>query len=351
MALVLANRVRETTTTTGTGTVTLAGAVTGYQSFSAIGNANTTYYTISGQGTSQWEVGIGTYTASGTTLSRDTVLASSNSGSLVSFSAGTKDVFVTYPSNKSVYLDASGNASSLGTPAAFTATNVTGLPVSTGLSGLGTGVATALGVNTGSAGAFVVNGGALGTPSSGTVTNLTGTANININGTVGATTPTTGAFTTGTHSSGVSVGGATAQTSGVAFPATAVAVSDANTLDDYEEGTWTPSLGGNTTYLTQSGTYTKIGRQITVHFDLAISTLGTGSMTTITGLPFTVSGTVGGSIGTFSTLAVNVLGFWCYATSTLVTFQSLTVAGVSATNQPAIFGNSASIRGTVTYFV
>jgi hypothetical protein len=196
MALVLANRVRETTTTTGTGTVTLAGAVTGYQSFSAIGNANTTYYTISGQGTSQWEVGIGTYTASGTTLSRDTVLASSNSGSLVSFSAGTKDVFVTYPSNKSVYLDASGNASSLGTPAAFTATNVTGLPVSTGLSGLGTGVATALGVNTGSAGAFVVNGGALGTPSSGTVTNLTGTASININGTVGATTPNTGAFTT-----------------------------------------------------------------------------------------------------------------------------------------------------------
>lgn len=204
MALVLANRVRETTTTTGTGTITLAGAVTGYQSFAAIGNSNTTYYTISGQGTSQWEVGIGTYTASGTTLSRDTVLASSNSGSLVSFSAGTKDVFVTYPSNKSVYLDASGNASSLGTPAAFTATNVTGLPVSTGISGLGTGVATALGVNTGSAGAFVVNGGALGTPSSGTVTNLTGTASINTNGahngTVGATTPNTGAFTTGSFS-------------------------------------------------------------------------------------------------------------------------------------------------------
>jgi hypothetical protein len=105
MALVLADRVKETTTTTGTGTVTLGGAVTGYQSFAAIGNANTTYYVIAGQGTSEWEVGIGTYTSSGTTLSRTTILASSNAGSLVSFSAGTKDVFVTYPSSKSVYLD------------------------------------------------------------------------------------------------------------------------------------------------------------------------------------------------------------------------------------------------------
>jgi hypothetical protein len=102
MALVLADRVRETTTTTGTGTVTLAGAVTGYQSFAIVGNGNTTYYTIAGQGTSEWEVGIGTYTSSGTTLARTTVLVSSNSGSLVSFSAGTKDVFVTYPADRSV---------------------------------------------------------------------------------------------------------------------------------------------------------------------------------------------------------------------------------------------------------
>ena len=109
MALVLADRVRETTTTTGTGTVTLAGAVTGFQSFSAVGDGNTTYYTIAGQGTAEWEVGIGTYTASGTTLARTTVLSSSNSGSLVNFSAGTKDVFVTYPAGKSVNEDASDN--------------------------------------------------------------------------------------------------------------------------------------------------------------------------------------------------------------------------------------------------
>ncbi len=120
MALVLADRVQETTTTTGTGSVTLAGAVTGYQSFAVIGNGNTTFYTIADQGGANWEVGIGTYTASGTTLSRDTVLASSNSGSLVNFTSGTKTVFVTYPSEKSVNLDSSGNVSPLGTVASGT---------------------------------------------------------------------------------------------------------------------------------------------------------------------------------------------------------------------------------------
>ena len=97
MALVLTDRVKETTTTTGTGTVTLLGASTGFQAFSAIGNGNTTYYTIAGQTGSEWEVGIGTYTAAGTLLARTTVISSSNAGSLVNFSAGTKDVFVTYP--------------------------------------------------------------------------------------------------------------------------------------------------------------------------------------------------------------------------------------------------------------
>ena len=107
MALVLADRVRDTTTTTGTGTVTLSGtAPTGYQNFSVVGDGNTTYYTISGG--SQWETGIGTYSSTGPTLTRTTVLASSNSGSLVNFSAGTKDVFVTYPAEKSVNYDDNG---------------------------------------------------------------------------------------------------------------------------------------------------------------------------------------------------------------------------------------------------
>jgi len=141
MAFVLADRVKETTTTAGTGTVTLLGASTGYQSFSAIGNGNTTYYVIAGQTTSEWEVGIGTYTSAGTTLSRTTVLSSSNSGSLVNFSAGTKDVFVSYPASKSVNLDASGNVSALGTVASGT-WNATTLAVAYG----GTGLTTATGV-------------------------------------------------------------------------------------------------------------------------------------------------------------------------------------------------------------
>jgi hypothetical protein len=102
MALVVKDRVKVSTTTTGTGTLTLGSAAAGFQSFSVIGDGNTTYYTITDTVTGAWEVGIGTYTSSGTTLSRDTVLASSNAGSLVNFAAGTKDVFVVYPAGRSV---------------------------------------------------------------------------------------------------------------------------------------------------------------------------------------------------------------------------------------------------------
>lgn len=104
MALVVKDRVRENSTTTGTGTLTLSGAVSGFQTFSsAIGNTNTTYYAIV-NGT-EWEVGLGTVGAG--TLSRDTILESSNAGSVVTLSAGTKDVFCTYPAEKGIYKNAS----------------------------------------------------------------------------------------------------------------------------------------------------------------------------------------------------------------------------------------------------
>lgn len=114
MSLVLADRVKESCSSPGTGAVSLLGAATGYQAFSAaVGNGNTTYYTIADQSGANWEVGIGTYSSSGNTLARTAVLSSSNSGSLVNFSSGSQDVWVDYPSEKAVYTDASGNISNL----------------------------------------------------------------------------------------------------------------------------------------------------------------------------------------------------------------------------------------------
>ena len=107
MALVLKDRVKETTTTTGTGTYTLAGAVGGFEAFSEVGDGNTTYYACT-DGT-DFEVGVGTYTASGTTLARTTILQSSNSDAAVNWTAGTRTIFCTLPAEKAVFLDASGN--------------------------------------------------------------------------------------------------------------------------------------------------------------------------------------------------------------------------------------------------
>jgi len=111
MALVINDRVKETSTTTGTGTLNLAGASSGFVTFVAgIGNSNTTYYAIHEQGTNNWEVGIGTVTdATPDTLSRDTVLDNSlGNTSKINFT-GTLDVFCTMPASKTVYLDSSGN--------------------------------------------------------------------------------------------------------------------------------------------------------------------------------------------------------------------------------------------------
>jgi hypothetical protein len=111
MALVINDRVKESSTTTGTGTFDLDGVVTGFEGFVAgIGTGNTTYYTIFNQGTTEWEVGRGTVTdATPDTLARTAVISSSNGDAAVDFASGTKDVFCTLPASKAVYLDASGN--------------------------------------------------------------------------------------------------------------------------------------------------------------------------------------------------------------------------------------------------
>jgi len=112
MALVLNDRVKETTTTTGTGALTLAGAVTGFETFgTGVGNSNTTYYAVTLPGSAEFEVGLGTLNGDSTTITRTTVISSSNSDNAVNFSAGTKTIFCTIPASKSVFLDGSGNTS------------------------------------------------------------------------------------------------------------------------------------------------------------------------------------------------------------------------------------------------
>ena len=109
MALVINDRVKVTSTTTGTGAMALGAAVTGFETFAqGIGNNNTTYYCIFNQGTSEFEVGLGTLDGSSANLTRTTVISSSNSDAAVNFASGTKDGVCTLPASKSVYLDATG---------------------------------------------------------------------------------------------------------------------------------------------------------------------------------------------------------------------------------------------------
>ena len=181
---------------------------------------------------------------------------------------------------------------------------------------------------------------------SGTVTGVTTLATTNVSQTL--TTPVV--------TTTIGVGNATpsGSGSGITFPATQSASSDANTLDDYEEGTWTPNVLGTATYTLQTGTYTKVGRVVTANFDMTILLLGTGSTTTISGLPFAVSATGEGrgATGYFASLATNVIALTCYAsngTSSIV-FNMLAASGATANNGPAIFGNSTRVQGSVTYF-
>jgi len=158
-----------------------------------------------------------------------------------------------------------------------------------------------------------------------------------------------------TASTTIGVGGATPSTSGsgVTFPATQSASTDANTLDDYEEGTWTPSLGGTTTYASRNGYYVKIGQLVFVSMNLQVTAIGTGSATVITGLPFTQSGggqTTSFSVGLYSTVASNVVSMQPYVgtgTSSITMYSALAAGAANAQNN--IFQNSARVDITGCY--
>jgi hypothetical protein len=320
MALILADRVKETTTTTGTGTVTLLGASTGYQSFSAIGNGNTTYYTIASQTLSEWEVGIGTYTSSGTTLSRDTVLASSNSGSAVNFSAGTKDVFVTYPSEKSINQDSSGNVVLASTTAAnYLKSSGAATTYTPTFAALGSDTNVSLAIKTQGTGAIDLAAGSSG-------------VNISNGGTVTAITRTaTGSLYTGFPTLTIS---APTTAGGVQATATPQLVAANTTIVSGGTG----YTAGDVLTVTTSGGSSTINITVTSVSGGVINT-ATASSAALTSIPSgTVSVTGGtGSGATFTLIYVIAAAF------------TITNAGSGYVEQPTVSFSGGGGSGAAAY--
>lgn len=189
---------------------------------------------------------------------------------------------------------------------------------------------------------------------------------ITLNGTTGITTPAltnsgaltqTGAATLSSTlqaATTIGVGGATPSTSGagITFPATQSASSDANTLDDYEEGTWTPSIGGTATYSSRSGVYTKVGNIVNISFDITIGTIGTGSQRVINNIPFTVASasSSGGNVGYWEAAATSIVYITARVdangTNLVLDANSSATTTVTGVN---VFTSGTRVIGTVTY--
>jgi len=157
-----------------------------------------------------------------------------------------------------------------------------------------------------------------------------------------------------TASTTIGVGAATPSTSGsgITFPATQSSSSNVNTLDDYEEGTWTPSLGGTATYGTQTGFYTKIGNSVTISFRINVTLLGTGSATTVTGIPFSIATgfSLAGPLGYWNSAASSFTTLFLSNGSTTTLIFSGTTAGQASVTYPAtVFQNGTDLWATTTY--
>ena len=156
--------------------------------------------------------------------------------------------------------------------------------------------------------------------------------------------------------SATSGGGVLEISNGITFPATQQSSTNANTLDDYEEGDWTPTLGGTATYTARYGKYTKIGNIVTCQFRIQVNTIGTGSVTTLDGFPFVaanISDVQTGGCSYFATLAANTswLSFYIQNNSTSAIFVGQNAVDGTCTNAITLFGNGAHVYGTITYRV